>query len=372
MLTLRYHLFQIHKCSDHGAVGYQPCPWPNCANGVPEDRFQVAPPFEGEEPEIFTRRRWTDLSGSDYYSWESSKAPNWFSVPTVFWNEARRRKLIARQESDRIYHYTTVEGFVGIIQGRQLWMSDYSYLNDTRELSHGADLVKDVAAEFLASENRPQSSELLDHWISELENPLHRVCVTSFSAERDSLSQWRAYGQIALGFEPDELTRHAYRATLRPVEYDRDRQRALVELYLHHMREAHQVDLQAGRQESIVNAYYKTDRLIELITFFKDPAFVAEREYRLAFIEHPDLMPSLGHRSSAKRFRVARGRIIPYALSDELEPVLAKDDGRALSIREVVLGPQADTVLERGVRELLDYSDMREVKLTRSDVPYRT
>lgn len=349
-----------------------PCPWPDCANGIPDEEFQVASLAQGEEPEIYTRRQWTDLSGSHYYSWDGSKLPNWFSVPKVAFNEARRRNLIAGDMPERIYHYTTVEGLFGIIRSRQLWLSDYSYLNDTRELAHGADLVKDVATQLLASEARPQSSDLLRHWIGDLQQPVHRVCVASFSADQDSLSQWRAYGTIALGFEPHELALHAYRAALRPVEYRRDQQRALVELYLHHMREAHQVDHQAGRLERIEDVYKKTDRLIELITFFKDPAFAAEQEYRLAFIEHPDLMPSLGHKSSEKRFRVSRGHIIPYVLSNELEPVLPGSGGKELTIREIVLGPQADAVLERGVRELLDYSGMPDVELKRSHVPYRT
>ncbi len=224
--------------------------------------------------------------------------------------------------------------------------------------------------ELLANESRPQVIDLLRQWITDLQSPVHRVCVASFSGLGDSLSQWRAYGHIAVGFEPRDISLHAYRANLRPVEYLRDRQRALVDLHLHHMREAYLVDSDAGRLERIEDVYHRTDRLIELIAFFKDPAFAAEQEYRLAFIEHPELMPSLGHKCSAKRFRVSRGRIIPYVLSNELEPVLSS--GRDLKIREVVLGPGADATLERGIREFLTESDMREVEVKRSRVPYRT
>lgn len=372
MRTLRNTLFPDLKCLKHGVYDVFPCPWPNCTNGIPENEFQVDAYIEGEDPEIYTRRQWIDLSGSSYYSWDGSRLPNWFSVQKVFWNEARRRNLVPLDTPDLIYHYTSVEGFFGIIDSRQLWLSDYSYLNDTRELSHGADLTAEVATELLLSESHTQSAELLQHWIKDLRAPVHRVCVASFSADRDSLSQWRAYGAIAVGFEPRELSLHAHRATLRPVEYQRNRQRALVELYLHHMREAYLVDLQSGRLERIEDAYHKTDRLVDLITFFKDPAFLAEQEYRLAFIEHPELMPSLGYKCSAKRFRVSRGRIIPYVLSNELEPMVPEGSRQALTIRELVLGPQVDDVLERGVREFLADRGMCEVDVKRSGVPYRT
>ena len=370
MRTLRDTIFPNLKCREHGVHDVWPCAWPTCENGIPEQAFQVEALAKGEEPEVYTRRQWNARTGDPYYSWDNAKLPNWFSVPKVVWNEARRQGLVDSRLPDLIYHYTTVEGFFGLVQSGHIWLSDYSYLNDTRELAHGADLISEVAAEFLSSETRLQAADLLHHWVKDLQAPVHRVCVASFSAAGDSLSQWRAYGSIAIGLEPRDITLHAYRASLRPVEYQRDRQRALVEIHLHHMREAYLCDLHEGRLERIENVYKKTDRLVELIAFFKDPAFAAEQEYRLAFVEHPDLMPSLGQSSSVKRFRVARGRIIPYVLSNELEPVMS--GGRALAIREVVLGPGSDAALERGIREFLIHSKMPEVEVRRSGVPYRT
>jgi hypothetical protein len=82
-------------------------------------------------------------------------------------------------------------------------------------------------------------------------------------------------------------------------------------------------------------------------------------------------MPSLGIKSSAKRFRISRDRIIPYVMSNELQPVLA-NGSRPLRIREIVLGPGTDVTLERGIREFLIESDMHEVEVKRSRVPYRT
>mgnify|MGYP000857394694 CR=1 FL=1 len=370
MRTFQNLIFPDLKCQEHGVYDVWPCPWSGCVNGIPEDSFCVESLINGEEPDIYTRRQWMPLSGTPYFSWDSSKLPNWFSVPKVVSNEARRLKLIDTTLPNLIYHYTSVEGFFEIVRSGQLWLSDYSYLNDTRELSHGADLVIESATKLLANESRLKVADLLRRWISDLQAPDHRVCVASFSGAGDSLSQWRAYGPIAIGFQPRDLSLHAYRAILRPVEYQRDRQRVLVDLYLNHMIQAYLVDSDNGRLERIEDVYQKTDRLIELVAFFKDPAFVEEQEYRLAFIEHPDLMPSLGHKCTDKRFRVTRGRIIPYVLSNELEPILPS--GRDLEIKEVVLGPGCDTTLNRGVREFLNESNLSEVEVKSSSAPYRT
>ena len=247
--------------------------------------------MEDEESEVYSRRQWKMLSGDPYFSWDRAKLANWFNLPNVVRNEARRQGLADTSLPDLIYHYTSVEGFFGIVQSGQLWLSDYSYLNDTRELSHGADLVAEAATELLANESWPQAADLLRQWITELQSPVHRVCVASFSGSGDSLSQWRAYGHIAIGFKPMDLSLHAYRATLDPVEYQRDRQRALADFYLHHMKEAYRIDF---------------------------------------------------------------------------------DSGRDLKIREVILGPEVDATLERGIREFLNESNMREIEVKRSRVPYRT
>ena len=370
MRTLQYSFSHELKCKDHEIWGSLPCPWPNCPNSIPEEDFSVESPMEGESPSIYNRRKWQSLTGEPYYSWDKIGWPNWFNVPNTVWSEARRKGFIIGKLPELIYHYTTLEGLFGIVQSKNLWLSDYSYLNDTREISHGVDLITEVATELLKTEARPKVIDLLKKWIDDLKTPTHRVCIASFSANNDSLSQWRAYGSIALGFKPNDISTHSRQANLRPVEYNREQQRALVELQLHHMREAFIIDLNMNRLKNIENVYHKIDRLIELVSFFKDPSFESEQEYRLVFIEYPGLMESLGSKPSAKRFRISKNRIVPYVLSDELDSML--DNPPELKICEIMLGPESDDALERGVREFLTENGMGDVIIKRSRVPYRT
>lgn len=116
--------------------------------------------------------------------------------------------------------------------------------------------------------------------------------------------------------------------------------------------------------------YHKIDQLIEVIAFFKDPSFSVEHEYRLAYFEYPDMLKSFGLENVPKHFRLSKSRLLPYVKSPELEPVPLDD--RPLKIAEIVLGPEADKLLERGVREFLAANDLAGIPVRRSNVPYRT
>lgn len=370
MQTLRISFFPDNVCDQHGVWDVLPCPWPGCKNGLEEDQFKAEVSAEGQQPETFTRRAWRSPLGDDYYTWDGDKLPNWFSAPKTFWNEARRHRLLPTTAPDLVYHYTSLEGFVGIIQSRSLWLSDYSYLNDRRELTHGVDVVCEVADEMLRTHPESAVGELLLAWKRNLSATTHRVCIVSFSADEDSLSQWRAYGPIAIGIEPRHLPIHAYQTRLGAVEYDREIQRKLASIYLSHLTQAYQVDLKEGQLEYTPDVYHGTERIIELVAFFKDAAFRSEHEYRLVYIEDTATSRSFNLPSPPKNFRVARTRLVPYVASDELSPF--KNKRSPLDVKEVVLGPEADDLLERGVRELLASSALPDVKVRRSRVPYRT
>jgi hypothetical protein len=127
------------------------------------------------------------------------------------------------------------------------------------------------------------------------------------------------------------------------------------------------------RNERIVRVpdiYHRVDRLIELVAFFKDPAFRTEREYRLVYIEYAEALRALELQPPPKRFRVSRSKLLPYVASDELFPL--PGDQRPLEIEEIVVGPETDELLERGVREFLASQSLDEVSVRRSTVPYRT
>lgn len=370
MRRISLHPGYDHKCVEHGTIGPFPCAWPDCPNGVADTEFEEAPLIEREQPRTYRRREWQSPLGGVYYSWESSDLANWFSAPQTFWNEVRRHHLIPAKFPRTVYHYTSLEGLIGIVDSRSVWMTEFGYLNDLREVRYGVDLLLENLRQMLKDDNEAGVRDLLSAWVEKLEGAPNRVCITSFSADGDSLSQWRAYGPVAIGFPVHPLALHVDQGRLQPVEYDPEVQRKLLRIYVHHLVAAFAADVRGGRLGRTPDLYHKSDRLLELAVFFKDPAFRSENEYRLAYIDYPDVLGSLGLKSPPKSFKVSKGRIVPYVPSTDV--LRSAHRQFPLEISEVILGPESDELLERGVCEFLNERGLSKVVVRRSLVPLRT
>lgn len=109
-----------------------------------------------------------------------------------------------------LYHYTSLQGLMGIVNSKSIWASDSDYLNDHSEYSHLFNLVSDYinknyfyddylsAYTHSVQMNRPKYGN---------KNP--QVFIGSFSESSDLLSQWRGYcpesGGICIGFNRERL-----------------------------------------------------------------------------------------------------------------------------------------------------------------------
>jgi hypothetical protein len=358
-------------CAEHGIQDSFPCPWPGCKNGIADDCFQLLIGIAKEKNDIYRRIQWQSPLEGAYYSWEKEDWPHWFSVRRTFWNEVRRLGLMPDEKLDVFYHYTSMEAFVGIIEADAIWLSDYSYLNDKTELIHGVNIVSSVISEFLSSGLTNIQKGLLDAWSEKALAPLPRVCVASFSGDGDSLSQWRAYGNVAIGFTPYKIGIHANQSQLGIVRYDPKIQKQLAQVYVSHCLQAYALDVENKALERIPDVYHRFGQVLELVSFFKDPSFRDEREYRLAYVEHPELFQdSIFGERPPKHFRVKGGRIYSHIVSSEMFP--HTDRKSPLGICKVVLGPGADDLMELGIREFLDEKGLQDVTITRSQIPYRT
>jgi hypothetical protein len=114
--------------------------------------------------------------------------------------------------STPLYHYTTQDGLLGILKGNCIWATNINYLNDSSDYQLACDLAKEVLDEKRRQVGRDERKlkkiQHVLHSISTAETlPLH-ICVSCFSENGDSLSQWRAYGGVAgysVGFRPAYL-----------------------------------------------------------------------------------------------------------------------------------------------------------------------
>lgn len=236
-------------------------------------------------------------------------------------------------EDEILYHYTSIAGLNGIINSRNVWVSDCRYLNDQKELSHAIDL-------FLGrfEENAKQILSLALH----RHNSSRAHCVFSLSRSPHVLSQWRAYGDngrgAAIGF---------YRKYLPGI--GNTPSRVLVDCiydghedFLDNVVKRCDEDIQAllrmySEAGGAVNSFWglidetpmPLVRLYGELLKIKNPAFKEEQEVRL-IISAP-----IGQ----VRTRVANGLIIPYVVHEFVE----KDEKLLWCVApQIWLGPRCD------------------------------
>lgn len=371
MKSIPFKPFPNLVCLEHGVNDSFPCPWPGCKHGLSEDRFELNLRIESDKKQIYRRCRWQSPLEGVYFSWEREDWPHWFFIKKTFWNEVRRLKLLPEDNANVVYHYTSMDALVSIVESDSIWLSDYSYLNDKTELIHGVKVVSTVIDEVLAAGVAKELKNLLQAWKNAASSPLSRVCVASFSGDGDSLSQWRAYGNVAIGFVPHEIGIHTNQSQLGVVQYEPETQKKLAQVYVAHASQAYLEDIKNGALDRIPDVYHRFGQVLELASFFKDPSFRDEREFRLVYVEHPELFKEDGHfERPPKHFRVKDGRIYSHVKSSEMFPF--PDQKWPLGICEIVLGPESDDLMELGVREFLNENGLVEVPIRRSKIPYRT
>jgi len=366
-------------CERHGVSGGFPCPWPECENGVPEpsiyEEGHGPTPAETEHLRI----EWS-FDGEKRFSWKMTDTPAVLEAGDVLASETRRRFPHLAKPVDRVFHYTDINGFVGIVRTGTLWLTDANYMNDRHEIEHGVRIAKEVLSAAVGNATYAASADRLHDTLERLNSePRPRVCVASVCEDGDNLSQWRAYGtsssRVALGFEPfvGQFRGHR-RYHLRRVVYDQQQQRDWLRMLVHF----YHLGLQYDRADPTASWLPHVERdfskilyneLYEQVVCFKDAAFVDERECRFVYSE--DWPAEMDEILRAETLYRVRGRlIVPYVAMSSLA---SKDTpGAVLPLKDVIVGPQAETELvARGIRDFLESEGHREVDVRQSQVPFR-
>ena len=169
------------------------------------------------------------------------------------------------------------------------------------------------------------------------------VCVCSFSEDRDSLSQWRAYGArtsgFAIGFPADLLTSATDRKGwyLAPCVYKPAKQREIIRLLVEKVLEEH-LSRDYGfsateKDEEGISLRGSGGSLLAYLNRYapilKDESFSEEKEWRV--ISRP-----LINQSADFSFREGQSLLIPYSKFP-----LSYDD-MPFRLKEVVIGPTPD------------------------------
>jgi len=211
-----------------------------------------------------------------------------------------------------IYHYTTYDGLLGILNSKSLWSTDILYLNDAQENR----VIFDLAKRFLLDEEEVRelfASSVIDY-INKTRGP--NVFVSSFSEDGDLLSQWRAYGKmsssVSIGFKRTELMDLSKKQAfdLKRCIYDQDDQKELIRKgYDVIFKKSQKVNSGKKYIEPVVRSTVISKQadfvnyLMNIAPLIKDKGFREEKEWRL--ISTPDFDKKI-------LFRSGSSFLIPY------------------------------------------------------------
>jgi hypothetical protein len=137
-----------------------------------------------------------------------------------------------------LFHYTSTSSLIQILESNELWATNAVFMNDEKEISHAAAILKQASDDAISDPEFALSDpDQLLKAAAAVGTVLSRVhdyveaYVTCFCTKRDLLSQWRGYGDgggASIGISSAELCRIVEDAPFRmevvQVTYDADEQ----------------------------------------------------------------------------------------------------------------------------------------------------
>lgn len=281
-------------------------------------------------------------------------------------------ELTNRPLPDRLYHYTTQAGLLGIVTSKELWATKIQYLNDSQEFLYAIELARSLLQYRLSKAQDQRDIVRLNTLIDETKTiEKVNVCVFSLSGIGDMLSQWRAYSTphsgFSIVFSPQHLRELAAKNgfVLAPCVYDPTEQEDLINEIIDTIlaQDFNVVPSRPdpNRERTIIALPVGGDfaqRLAELASLVKNPAFKEEAEWRLVSRQLDLSNPNFS-------FRTGQSMLTPYFRLPMLDP-----DLRDL-VLEVVSGPSPHPDLSAGAASSALSKYGFSPRVTYSQVPYR-
>ncbi len=313
---------------------------------------------------------------------------------------------ISKPIPDTLWHYTSYAGFQGIVATKNIWATEYRFLNDREEFLHARELARTlvneepefVGEQFPARDQIRTAINIAFNTGSLHEDRLH-IMVASFSEEGDQLSQWRGYADnsrgVSMGFDLRSIRPSldiGTAVTFAPCIYLETEKKALLKEIFAHFRNGLQewwnsimslaraqrlqtgvIDPQFGQRiiaehsqelKGVVNQYIATLQfdLLRTAPLLKNESFSEEREWRLVLPWNPIRLPM----KHPLEFRAARDTLVPYVAY----PLNRPNQQGPIFCKHVILGPGSHPSAEIGIRLFLRKCEI-PVLPRPSKIPYR-
>lgn len=105
-------------------------------------------------------------------------------------NALRGSTIFPENCPSRVYHYTSLDGLLGILKSQQIWATDIRYLNDASEDLYATRAIEQVLTEMGTDDNAQPGLTAAINMSRPTTSRAHAAC---FCQARDLLSQWRAH-----------------------------------------------------------------------------------------------------------------------------------------------------------------------------------
>jgi hypothetical protein len=302
---------------------------------------------------------------------------------------------------EKLYHYTTLDGLLGILKTKSIWATHCRYLNDYSELG----LFRDKLVSFIlpyVEQKIGQQGRLLNHIQHDAEvvvDELYKatgdgIYILSFCGQHKKshindnglLSQWRAYGAgggFALVLNTHKLE-EILKVEAERFEYswmmladliysdDDDRFKRELSNDLSTITEVVKVffDPTKSDDEKIEEGKKARTPFIKCISRYKHCGFSEENEVRVVVIptifdqEYLKLAKTKGvtlKPEKEKKFRDKNGRLVPYI-------ELFNSTDLELPIERIIVGPHKEKKARADALRLM----LRDtsIEITCSDIPF--
>jgi hypothetical protein len=287
---------------------------------------------------------------------------------------------------NELFHYTSLEGLIGILDSNEIWATHIEYLNDSSELRYALELARNELKIRLRHATEDKLKDKIECLLDELDShSIGNISISCLTEERDLLSQWRAYGGkgagFSIGFNVSHLMKLAItnQYQLVKVEYDLDKQKQIISRLIDDCLDDNfntskfgPVNTRESEDGTPITMIYVQmvggnfiENLYTVAPCLKDASFGEEREWRIiSRIPHKDA-----------NFRINKAMLVPYnkiLLGNKIE-----------YLKSITVGPNHhENLMIESVRKLmlkyafdknavLDYSLGNNIKIHSSRIPYR-
>lgn len=318
---------------------------------------------------------------------------------------------------DTLYHYSSNQGCFGILDSRQIWMSDIRKSNDDNEmLLMYPQIIDEILYQYRENPFPFKYKEKYDidavyELLSATEDMVtysiksgdFSSFVTSFSETPDLLSQWRGYANdgkgCCLGFSSDLLEDYCTKSNevlqLKQVRYITAGERMkIVEQEASEILSALKtlrpwiVDNMTFNDDDattegllLFNFHYMIDAVLINSLEYKDYGFSEEKEWRLFLTNQAYKKPDwvlgedeelIGPNGFAATIKFLRNKIQFNIKEDNISAFVpvSFDEFESMPVTEIWTGPKSK-IMESDLKLYLKQKGYPDVKINQSSISYR-